>query len=755
MAAVGRGRSHAPGGGGGRVRRDLWLIGLLGLVVAALAAGGLVYKHFTGHKLPGCGEASACDQIESHPLGSVGGMWISLRRLAMGEQVAAISAGEAFWPASFLGLALFGALLAAWVMVGARSVGRSGDGGGGGGGGVPVWLRWVARAGALASAIYTTVMVVSGHICPYCLTAHAGNLLFWIMMEVCVMSTKPQRLDLGSSMKSVASRLAADRRARGGGGPGLGALLAAVAAFALTSGVLGVMHAGEMSSRRSNADAEMDRALQDIIGKSSPSPTASDSTPSATDRPSAAATAADPAEQQPPTQNTPPKTPTDTAARPIESAPSTTIKPSAQLPWEAGGAGFTGRYRLGPEDAAIRVVLFMDYQCPDCRRVESEIEQFMNENGGRTDTSLSVKHFPMSNACNPHLSANMHPNACWAARAAETAGMLRGNDGFWQMHRWLFGRAGSFTDAELNAGLQSLGYNPSDIPAFTRLMQSPETLTPVQNDIEEAILLGLYFTPMVFVNGVEVRGWEVPGNVKKFLDQLAGRDLPPGKATDDHPVLAAVKLIDDWQKGFRVKLPADESAWVIGASEADAKATVVFWGDYQEVNTRKLDAAIRKAMTEEGGRPWVRYSFRQFPTAAECNPVLQGRTIHPQGCLASRAAEAAGQVGGNIGFWAMHNWLMSNPDNLTPEKIAAAAQSIGLDAAALKAAMDSPAVQQAIAADISAGSATGLQSIPWVYLNGRRVMRWSGKPDASDIDAVVTRLLDTAKGEQAEKPADR
>ena len=36
-------------------------------------------------------------------------------------------------------------------------------------------------------------------------------------------------------------------------------------------------------------------------------------------------------------------------------------------PWTGG---FTGRYRLGPEEAQARIVIITDYQCPDCRRVE-------------------------------------------------------------------------------------------------------------------------------------------------------------------------------------------------------------------------------------------------------------------------------------------------------------------------------------------------------------------------------------------------
>ena len=125
--------------------------------------------------------------------------------------------------------------------------------------------------------------------------------------------------------------------------------------------------------------------------------------------------------------------------------------------------GFTGRYRIGPEVAPVRVVVISDYQCPDCNTVEDQIREVLDEYKDTGKLSFSAKHFPMSNSCNRYLgSNNMHPNACWAARAAETAGRLRGNEGFMEMHRWLFARKGSFTDAELRQGLVELGYEPNE-----------------------------------------------------------------------------------------------------------------------------------------------------------------------------------------------------------------------------------------------------------------------------------------------------
>ncbi len=76
--------------------------------------------------------------------------------------------------------------------------------------------------------------------------------------------------------------------------------------------------------------------------------------------------------------------------------------------------------------------MLTDYQCIDCQKVEREIEEIL---ASRSDVSLSVKHYPMCAEaapgvpCNPYVKQTLHANACWAARAAEAAGILKGDQG--------------------------------------------------------------------------------------------------------------------------------------------------------------------------------------------------------------------------------------------------------------------------------------------------------------------------------------
>lgn len=384
----------------------------------------------------------------------------------------------------------------------------------------------------------------------------------------------------------------------------------------------------------------------------------------------------------------------------------------------------TGRYRIGPAEAAIRVVIFSDYQCPDCRRIEQEMRRVLER---RSDVSFSPKHFPFCADCNDRfaeLGTNPHPNACWAARAAEAAGILGGTEAFHRMHRWLFDRRGGFTNAELRTGLAEMGF---DAVEFETTMKSEETLARVRADIEEAVGYGLHHTPMIFVNGVELKGWHAKDALIRTVEAVAASKPAPATAAQagDRAPSALERHLSDWREQPRKELRVEpRHRWFGAAEPGDSPPTdVVVWGDYREPGTNELDARLRAAVAE---RPGVRYSFRHYPFDEACNPNVP-RTEHPEACFASRAAEAAGQMGDDEAYWKLHAWLMENPEPLDEDALRAAAERCGLDPGGLFARMESPSVAAAIAKDVRDGKALGLKALPFLYVDGRFVPRWNLK----------------------------
>jgi protein-disulfide isomerase len=376
-------------------------------------------------------------------------------------------------------------------------------------------------------------------------------------------------------------------------------------------------------------------------------------------------------------------------------------------------------------------VTISDYQCPDCKLAEEEIAEIMKARG---DVSLSHKHFPMSSLCNKYMAGrDLHANACWAARAAEAAGILYGDDGFWKMHYWLFEHEGKFPPTEdLKVDLNGLGF---DADALLQKLESQETMDPVLADIEEAMSLGLHFTPMIFINGVEVRGFiNRPGTITRMVETVAAANPPPGDATLDHPVPALEKIVTDWSLAPVQKQLADNHVWPLGAPNATVR--IVVFTDYNLPAFAEFDKAVRAAVASN---PAVQYIIRHHPFDAQCNSKVTNSNF-VNGCLAAAAADSAGILGGANAYWKMHDWLIRNQGKYTEESLKQAAIEIGLDGEKFAQTMASPEVAQAIQEDINAGTALHFRSMPAVYINDR----WLARPKLEGHDvlnAVIEKAL--------------
>lgn len=517
-------------------------------------------------------------------------------------------------------------------------------------------LRLSIVLGAAASIGFVVVSAAEKIFCVYCLIVHAANLAFTWMA-------------LGGDKRESGERMGH---------------LAAAGVFVLVTAALGVGQVAGKAAVQKRAEADLAAATAKMVKKASEE--------NATTSGSGAGKS-------------------DTKAGDSGAG----VERRADEKPAPPPNGFTGRFRYGPEEAAIRVVMFTDYQCPDCALFETQLKQLM-EAQPALDLAVIIKSFPFSTSCNPNAPSNMHPNACWAARAAITAGFLQGSDGFWRMHHWLFSRRGSFTDAELNSALPGLGF---EVREFNALMQNETTLIPVQEDIKEAMSLGIYQTPMIFVNGEELKGWNAPQSLVRAVQALAAANPPKKSFAFDVPRGAAEKFLAAWRDTAPVVIPSEVRRHTVGPS--DAKVDVVVFGDYQEVNTVNADSIIR--LFTKGPEASVRYTFAHFPVSKQCNPVTQLEK-HPMACLAARAAEGSELVGGEEGFWKMHEWLTTNRARLSEATLAEAAGVVGVELSMLRDAMSQPLVGERIVGDCRAAEKRGIKSIPFILVNGKLVERW-------------------------------
>lgn len=534
--------------------------------------------------------------------------------------------------------------------------------------------RNVLALGAAASGFFLVIVVVERLWCVYCVGTHLCNLAL-----------------LGVSWRTVTS--AGKRTAW--------AMPVFLLTFLLSTLAMGVAESRE----RGAAEARAERLLADASKKM-------------------AEAATEEARPQPPTtspQTRPPATSPDGEPARTQIAAASNPGPSQ--------TGFSGRHRFGPEKAQVRIVMYTDYQCPDCKKIEEQLTEIMKR---PLNLAVIIKQFPLSTQCNPNAPGDLHPNACWASRAAVTAGLLQGDDGFWKMHHWLFQRGGAFTDSELRGGLAELGFDPTP---FIATMQSRATLDPIKGDIDEGISLGIVQTPMVFINGIELKGWNAPAALTRAVDAVLAATPAPASIALDRPPSAQERYLADWREAPVRAMPESVlKKKPLGSPESPVH--VVLFGDYQEPFCADADGILRLWTTGTGTT--IKYTFAHFPVDPSCNPATK-MLLHNQACLAANAAEAALLLGGDDAFWKIHDWLMRNRDRVTLESLDIACDELAIDKTLFFDAMKQPQNMDRVAQDARAAQSLGITSIPMIFINGKHVARWK-----VGSENLLPRIIDEA-----------
>jgi protein-disulfide isomerase len=276
--------------------------------------------------------------------------------------------------------------------------------------------------------------------------------------------------------------------------------------------------------------------------------------------------------------------------------------------------------------------------------------------------------------------------------------------------------------------LHEWGYDSAE---FDQAKNSAEVAQRIRHDTLEAESLGIFFTPLVFINGVELRGYRTERALIRAVELIAAANPAPGSPLTDRPPAAASKYVDDWRHNPKQVMPQPFHVFPTDASAADAPVRIDVFADLQDANSAELDAKVR-AHAER--LPNVVYVFHPFPFDQACNSVVS-RTVNALGCRAARAAETADILGGNEAYWKMQQWLMANRESFNDQTLRAAATSQGLDADRFFETLESTPVSAAIGREVAAAKALSVNQLPSIYINGRFLPRW--KHSETDIIGKV------------------
>lgn len=136
---------------------------------------------------------------------------------------------------------------------------------------------------------------------------------------------------------------------------------------------------------------------------------------------------------------------------------------------------------------------------------------------------------------------------------------------------------------------------------------------------------------------------------------------------------------------------------------ADAKVTVIEYGDFECPTCAAAEPAVRQILKLHGSR--IRFVFRHFPL----------EDVHPHALVAAEAAEAAGAQGE---FWPMHDLLLANSMHLTRRHLEDYAAKIELDLARFRADLDDEVYRQRVREHQDGGRQSHLRATPTFFVNG-------------------------------------
>jgi predicted DsbA family dithiol-disulfide isomerase len=155
---------------------------------------------------------------------------------------------------------------------------------------------------------------------------------------------------------------------------------------------------------------------------------------------------------------------------------------------------------LGNEKAPVSIVVFSDFQCPFCSKIQPLLDEILKNNPDKV--KIVFKHLPLQ----------MHKQAKPAALATIAA---HEQGKFWQMHDALFALGKKINQETIEKAAQDIGL---DMDKFKKDLATPATQNKLKKDMTDAGKAGVSGTPTLFINGRQVKG-RGADVLQKMIDQ--------------------------------------------------------------------------------------------------------------------------------------------------------------------------------------------------------------------------------------------
>lgn len=354
---------------------------------------------------------------------------------------------------------------------------------------------------------------------------------------------------------------------------------------------------------------------------------------------------------------------------------------------------------LGPRTAPVTIVMWSDFQCPYCSRVEPTIRKLRERYGDQL--RVVWKDLPLG----------FHKHAREAAVVARVAYLKHGNDAFWQMHDRIFENQASLTADNLVAWAADAGIDPGTLEAFR-----PEAESKVDRALAESKALAINGTPAFYIDGQLLSGAQKVEKFAAVIDahlararELAAEGVAPG---DLYPALVKTFWEAPVAEEPEPDPPIDSTVWevAVGASPArgpkNALVTLVTFGDFQCPFCKRLAATFAELDKAYPGK--LRFVFKDKPLS-----------FHDQAMSAARVGREIRKQKGDEAFFRFHDAVFAGSKLSDGDLEAYAAAIPGVDVKKVRAAIEQQKYEEDIDKDVEQSELLEVTGTPHTFVNGR------------------------------------
>ncbi len=174
-------------------------------------------------------------------------------------------------------------------------------------------------------------------------------------------------------------------------------------------------------------------------------------------------------------------------------------------------------FAWGPADAPVKIVEFLDYQCPHCGNYAKNFEPAV------------VAAFASSGKVRYELRPlSFLDNGTTESRDAGQAAMCAADQGkFWQMHKTIFANqlitgeenTGNFSKSRLKEMAGTI--QGMDTAAFGSCLDGDKYASQIATNMSDATTQKVESTPSFFVNGKLLKGGQTIDDFKKAIAEAA------------------------------------------------------------------------------------------------------------------------------------------------------------------------------------------------------------------------------------------